>query len=658
MRKLRTALLAAALIITPTFARAEWPEDGTPLVQGHYSGNLTMASDGAGGAYVAWIGDNTLGGTMFVQRVTANGVIAAGWPAVGLPVSYLPGAEQYGQIVADGFGGVLAVCQDFRNQDERLYMQRFLSDGSVAPGWPQNGSVVSTSNGYQNGARMQPDGAGGAFVVWENSGDYDDEDIFIQHMMSDGTVAAGWPLDGIPVCALPTFSGQPSIDGDDSGGVFVTWVDARSGHAQIYVQRIGQNGEVAPGWTSNGVLVANGPVTSICTRDNAGGLYIAMGTLSSYYAMADLYLQRLTSAGTPAPGWPPGGQRVCGGPLFRDKLNLRPDGFGGALVAWYEVRAAVRVRVYGSRFSPSGALAPGWAVGGRSVSGPDSVDTDYGDDPTWNDAIAADGAGGEFVTWPRRYDEYGYRWLTFIQHVTGQGTPAPGWPNDGIRVSTSTYQIEPHIISDGHGGAIVAWVEDCCGRIGVFARRFAADGPVAVELSLVSAEARDGHIALDWFAAAGSLSSATISRRTDSSSWAMLGTVAADGTGHLRFEDRDVTPGHRYGYRLGYYDDGVDLVSAETWVDVPAARLALEGLRPNPASGALTISFALPDASPASLEVLDVSGRRIVQREVGSLGPGSHLVRIDDGASFAPGIYWLRLRQGARALLARGAVVR
>ena len=140
--------------------------------------------------------------------------------------------------------------------------------------------------------------------------------------------------------------------------------------------------------------------------------------------------------------------------------------------------------------------------------------------------------------------------------------------------------------------------------------------------------------------------------------WQSLGGVTTDGTGFVRFEDRAVTAGERYAYRLGYAAAGNEAFTAESWVEVPALQLALEGLRPNPAVGELQVWFTLPDAKSATLELLDVSGRRVLAREVGALGAGRHTVRLDQGARVPPGLYWMRLRQGARTLLARGAVIR
>jgi hypothetical protein len=44
---------------------------------------------------------------------------------------------------------------------------------------------------------------------------------------------------------------------------------------------------------------------------------------------------------------------------------------------------------------------------------------------------------------------------------------------------------------------------------------------------------------------------------------------------------------------------------------------------PNPArSQELTVQFVLPTAEPAKLELFDIAGRRLAEREVGQFGPG------------------------------------
>jgi trimeric autotransporter adhesin len=89
-----------------------------------------------------------------------------------------------------------------------------------------------------------------------------------------------------------------------------------------------------------------------------------------------------------------------------------------------------------------------------------------------------------------------------------------------------------------------------------------------------------------------------------------------------------------------------------------AVELALEGARPNPAHGAMVVWFTLPSREPATLEVMDIAGRRVLRREVGSLGAGTHAVELGGARAFRPGLYFLRLLHGSRALKARVVVIR
>jgi hypothetical protein len=216
------------------------------------------------------------------------------------------------------------------------------------------------------------------------------------------------------------------------------------------------------------------------------------------------------------------------------------------------------------------------------------------------------------------------------------------------------------IVPDAGGGAIVAWNDYRNGIADeIYAQRYSGDGPTATLVSLVSVEALPDRVSLTWERSEGALAEVAIERRREGEVWTALGTGAFDGTGRLQFEDRGVTPGARYGYRLHWLEAGSEQWSAESAVEVPAALfLALEGARPNPAVGELHVAFTLPREAPASLELLDVSGRQVAAREVGSLGPGRHLLSLGEAARVPPGVYWLRLTQSSRTLVQRAAVLR
>ncbi|MGH7741162.1 MAG: T9SS type A sorting domain-containing protein [Candidatus Eiseniibacteriota bacterium] len=89
---------------------------------------------------------------------------------------------------------------------------------------------------------------------------------------------------------------------------------------------------------------------------------------------------------------------------------------------------------------------------------------------------------------------------------------------------------------------------------------------------------------------------------------------------------------------------------------MPRAEFALHGARPNPSAGHLSVAFSLPDGSPAELELVDIAGRRVYQRDVGALGAGLHVVPIEH-AGLPAGVYAVRLTQHGRTLTSKVSVV-
>jgi hypothetical protein len=184
------------------------------------------------------------------------------------------------------------------------------------------------------------------------------------------------------------------------------------------------------------------------------------------------------------------------------------------------------------------------------------------------------------------------------------------------------------------------------------------DVPTPTLLSLADYDTAPGRVTLRWQATDAGNIAAIVERSADAATWVTLGAPRREGTDLLVYEDAGLAPG-RYSYRLDYSDGAVQRRSDPVVVDISAeARLALGGFRPNPALETASISFSLPDKRPASLKVHDVRGRLVFSREVGELGPGAHLLRLDNSRRLAPGIYWIRLVRPEGVLTTKGIVVR
>ena len=60
----------------------------------------------------------------------------------------------------------------------------------------------------------------------------------------------------------------------------------------------------------------------------------------------------------------------------------------------------------------------------------------------------------------------------------------------------------------------------------------------------------------------------------------------------------------------------------------------------------------------ATLSLVDVTGRRVRFREVGSLGRGRHVLDLAEGELLPAGVYIVRLEQGGKVASKRVSVVR
>jgi hypothetical protein len=395
-----------------------------------------------------------------------------------------------------------------------------------------------------------------------------------------------WADSGVVVCSATGSQQDPSVVSDGSGGAFIAWTDYRS---------------------------------------NAGG---------------DAYFEHILADGTVAPGWPVDGRPIATGATeYNYGVRLISDGAGGVIAAWKYTK--LRLQRY--------------AANGDSLWGPTWLQLGFAE----TFSVATDGYGGIIAL--TKYG--GINADLFAQRVSNAGSLL--WSSSGIAVSTAPgLQNWGVLACDSSGGAIAAWEDGRTEGSGanagdIYAQNINADGSlggsvVAALVSLASADAQSDRVALRWFTTDRSLASADVERNADNAGWVGVGAVSLDGDGMLTFADSSVQPAHRYGYRLRS-SSGATL--GEVWVTTPSsAEFALRGAQPNPADREPVIAFALPDDRRATLELFDVTGRRLGSREVGTLGAGNHSLRLSELGSLRAGMYLVRLTRGARIQSARFVV--
>jgi hypothetical protein len=183
------------------------------------------------------------------------------------------------------------------------------------------------------------------------------------------------------------------------------------------------------------------------------------------------------------------------------------------------------------------------------------------------------------------------------------------------------------------------------------------DAIVPVQLSLVSVQADPDRVRLIWYVADGSHAVATVYRRAAQEEWAALGKVSSDGAGLMVYEDRTVSRGGRYGYRIGVRDEGQEVFAGETWVEVPASAADLAVVVPNPVTaGQVTVSFAAPAGRRVRVALVDVAGREVATQQVAGTGVRQS-VSLARSSGLAQGVYLVRVELD-RPVVARAAVIR
>jgi hypothetical protein len=230
---------------------AQWTANGV-LVCGA-AGNQDLpgiVTDGAVGAVIAWQ-DNRLGtNDIYAQRVNSAGV--AQWTANGLAVCTAANSQANLAIASDGAGGAVMAWEDFRSGSNMdIYVQRFNSTGaSLLPG---DGVAACANASDQYGPQVVWDTTG-ASIAWydyrSGSGD-----VYAQRFSPTGNPQ--WTQDGQAVCTAINGQVTQSMVSDGSGGIVMAWQDARNTTLDVFAQRMDASGLGI--WNPDGVPLCQPP---------------------------------------------------------------------------------------------------------------------------------------------------------------------------------------------------------------------------------------------------------------------------------------------------------------------------------------------------------------------------------------------------------------
>lgn len=270
-----------------------------------------------------------------------------------------------------------------------------------------------------------------------------------------------WSANGNSICLASDDQTPIKIISDGSGGAIITWVDYRNADVDIYAQHIDSDGNVQ--WGTNGIEICNADddqiEPDICS-DGAGGAIITWDDYRN--TDVDIYAQHVDSSGNVQ--WGTIGIAICTADNNQHFPKICSDGSGGAIITWQDTRGD-DYDVYAQNVDSDGTVQ--WGTNGIEICNEDNNQ--------YNPTICRDGSGGAIITWQDyRSGSYGDIYAQSINH-----NGYTQWLDNGRPICMASYsQTYPIIISDGSGGAIIAWRDGRNGNTDIFAQRVDSGGNV------------------------------------------------------------------------------------------------------------------------------------------------------------------------------------
>lgn len=410
-----------------------WAEDGVPICT-YASGEQSQpkaASDGAGGAYIAWFDVVPASNTqaVYAQHVGADGTVS--WMLDGLPLTT---GSDYSmtdiRIAATEDGAAVVLFGHNQGGDFNLYAQRLEASGGKM--WAEWGVVVCDETGLQYNSRICCLGGAETAMIWEDYRGGAESDIYAVGL--DGAGSRLWYWSGPnAICNEPGNQVDADIAPDRQGGFYCCWRDYRTDpYGDIYVGRIDNEGY---SWTTDGLpaCILAGTQSTPRLADTSGGVIVAW-TDNRTGATNDLYMQYFTRALAY--------QLAGDGIVFCDASgrqyisDMITDGNDGALLVWQDERLDNDFDLYAQRLSYSGGST--WTGGGIPVCVRDGAQ--------YQAMVADDGEGGLITVWT---DETYANVELAAQRIERHGNW--GYPAPNLLSATD--------VPGDQGGEVLLWME-------------------------------------------------------------------------------------------------------------------------------------------------------------------------------------------------------
>jgi hypothetical protein len=448
---------------------------------------------------IAWIDfSDDLDGNVYAQKINPQGQLL--WQTGGKPVCTASEVQISLNMEPDNAGGAYIIWADSRNPGWDLYGQRLDSNGN--PVWTVNGIPIADGTGDEEQNTMLPDGQGGLMIAYTYSF-VGAEDIYLKRFNPDGNMA--WPQH-VVISNAPGNQGKVRMAALSGGDFVFTWEDQRNTDPDIYAQKVNLNGQLL--W--NDPFVVYGDSSSptfrpqlnpriVATSDNASIIIWEDHRQDSQYP--DLYAQKLASSGAKA--WSEDGIALSVAPFAQSGPRMASDGNGGCYVVWDDLRNGNSPNddVYAQHLSSTGTAL--WEANGRAVCSASN---------TQNSGLVKVANGNVFINWmDLRNGSVGI----YYQVYNSTGTPQLEENGQVVFWGLSgDTPLDNYLILPRANDTVIIWQDTRYANLGsqIYFQILNPDGTVYLEtngrpvtestgfnqLTPAATVTPDGHIAIAW----------------------------------------------------------------------------------------------------------------------------------------------------------------
>ncbi len=209
---------------------------------------------------------------------------------------------------------------------------------------------------------------------------------------------------------------------------------------------------------------ANNQSKPAITSDGSGGAIMVWDDDRTNTFTNDIFAQRVDASGVVQ--WTVDGVDICTAAGYQSEPKIISDGAGGAIIVWNDVRNGFPNNdIYAQRIDPNGSVL--WNSNGVIVCNASGVQGVTG--------MISDGEGGAIIVWDD--NRSGLLKDVYSQRIDSNGNRL--WTSTGVPISTfAEDQGLARIVTDGNGGAIVAWNDTRFTTCSIFAQKIDVNGNI------------------------------------------------------------------------------------------------------------------------------------------------------------------------------------